>query len=265
MQIVYQAANSLEAHVVKDVLRQQGISSVVLGEHLQGAMGELPAANLVRVEVDDQEVDRARELISEWEAASPQDDGSSLQSRNASAGRSGSWLSLGLACGLGIAVGLVLPFPDTTHSSVAIHSNGLPEVQWTYDHRGEPVRYQQDRNRDGKVDVDVQYANGGADATELFDNDFDGVFETTSSIEAHRPVLTAVDTNGDKVVDMEMQFVHGVMHSMRYLDQQTGHPYRVEYFQLDKLIRTELDHEADGTIDEVVKYDGQLRPLARER
>ena len=44
--IVYQAANSLEAHLLKGALEVSGIEVQLQGEALAGALGELPASAL---------------------------------------------------------------------------------------------------------------------------------------------------------------------------------------------------------------------------
>lgn len=61
MKLLHQPANAVEGHMLADLLRQQGIASTLLGEHLQGAIGELPAAGLVRLMVaeEDHETTRA--------------------------------------------------------------------------------------------------------------------------------------------------------------------------------------------------------------
>ncbi|MES9975993.1 DUF2007 domain-containing protein [Candidatus Thiodiazotropha sp. LNASS1] len=40
---LYQAADRVEAQMLKDHLRQKGIETVIVGDHLSGAVGELPA------------------------------------------------------------------------------------------------------------------------------------------------------------------------------------------------------------------------------
>ena len=69
MKMVYEAAHGVEAHMIADLLRQEGISGQVQGEYLQGAVGGLPAAGLVRVVVDEDDYDRARRVIDGWSAA----------------------------------------------------------------------------------------------------------------------------------------------------------------------------------------------------
>jgi hypothetical protein len=67
MKTVYKAANSIEAHLIVNLLAQNGIQSWVQGEYLQGAMGELPAMGLVRVSVPDDDFEQARQIIDEQE------------------------------------------------------------------------------------------------------------------------------------------------------------------------------------------------------
>lgn len=69
MIIVYDAANSLDANMIKGLLEQYEIRAFIQGEYLQGGMGELPAADLVKVSVDDKNFTEAKHIIAEWEAA----------------------------------------------------------------------------------------------------------------------------------------------------------------------------------------------------
>jgi hypothetical protein len=74
MRSVYEPANAVQAHVLHDVLRQHGITSFVSGEHLQGAIGELPAGTLLRLLVDDSDWSAARRALEDWERAPLMDD-----------------------------------------------------------------------------------------------------------------------------------------------------------------------------------------------
>jgi putative signal transducing protein len=67
MQRVFQAANHIQAHLVMHVLEQAGVHAHVQGEYLQSGAGELPVGNLVGVVVADEDVELAREIISDWE------------------------------------------------------------------------------------------------------------------------------------------------------------------------------------------------------
>ena len=74
MRSVYEPSNAIQAHVLQDVLRQHGIASHVQGEHLQGAVGELPAGSLVRLLVAEGDYAAARRAVEEWERAAPMDE-----------------------------------------------------------------------------------------------------------------------------------------------------------------------------------------------
>jgi hypothetical protein len=63
MKTVYRAANTIEAHIILNLLRQLGIDGYINGEYLQGAMGELPAIDLVRVMVQDEDYTAALAII----------------------------------------------------------------------------------------------------------------------------------------------------------------------------------------------------------
>lgn len=67
MQIAYRARDITEAHIVAGLLEANGIEAHVGGHYLQGAMGEIGAAGFSNVHVDDDDLYRARQLVSEYE------------------------------------------------------------------------------------------------------------------------------------------------------------------------------------------------------
>jgi hypothetical protein len=71
MRTLYEASSAVEAHLLKDLLAQEGVPASIHGEFLQGAMGELPAAGLVRLMVADEHYAAGRAVIERWEAAAP--------------------------------------------------------------------------------------------------------------------------------------------------------------------------------------------------
>ena len=75
MHVVYEPENLIEAHLLKGLLAQAGIAAHIRGEHLTGAMGELPALGLLAVMVADEDASAARALIADWHAATPESDG----------------------------------------------------------------------------------------------------------------------------------------------------------------------------------------------
>lgn len=113
MKIVYDAHNTLDAYVIKNLLETEGIAAFVQGEHLQGGIGELAAMDLVKVSVNDQDIFKARALIDEWENSQPVDQESLRDTASIEApeteGNAFSMLLLGFIAGV-LATWLYLQF-----------------------------------------------------------------------------------------------------------------------------------------------------------
>ena len=71
MKTLYEASNAFEAHMLRDFLQQEGITTFVQGEHLQSGAGILPAGGLVRLVVDEADYAQARSAVDRWDSASP--------------------------------------------------------------------------------------------------------------------------------------------------------------------------------------------------
>ena len=69
MQVVYMPENIIDAHLIKGLLASLGIDSFIRGEHLVGAIGELPAIGLLAVMVADEDLAAARTVIQDWDRA----------------------------------------------------------------------------------------------------------------------------------------------------------------------------------------------------
>ena len=65
MRIAYDAANLIDAHLVRHALEQAGILVFIRGEALLGGLGELPAYGLVSVAVPDSAWEQARGIVEE--------------------------------------------------------------------------------------------------------------------------------------------------------------------------------------------------------
>ena len=69
MKTVLHALNSIEANIIKGVLESEGINAQVVGEYLQGAVGELPANGLIRVMVAESDYENANAIVEDWREA----------------------------------------------------------------------------------------------------------------------------------------------------------------------------------------------------
>ena len=70
MQTIYHAANAIDAQQVVDLLASESIRAHVQGSFLAGGVGELPAGDLVRVLVADQDAVQARAILARGRPAS---------------------------------------------------------------------------------------------------------------------------------------------------------------------------------------------------
>lgn len=65
---VYSAKSTTEAHLIKNLLEQQGIAAYVAGHYLQGGLGELPVIDLIQVQVAADDLSSALKVIQDYEA-----------------------------------------------------------------------------------------------------------------------------------------------------------------------------------------------------
>ena len=145
MKTVYEASNSVEAHMVLNLLEQSGISGTIVGEYLQGGMGELPASGFIAVQVEDQDFLEANKVITDWEAEEPVRIEAKQPSRNIAI--------LGTVAGFIIGAGLVVVLDRTpiTERGIDYTGNGFYDEKW-YWAGGRASKTEIDRNRDGVVD-----------------------------------------------------------------------------------------------------------------
>lgn len=69
MQIIYKAANIVEAHIVAGMLQSEGIEAYVGGHYLQGAIGDLSPLAIANVFVAESDMARAAVIIREYESS----------------------------------------------------------------------------------------------------------------------------------------------------------------------------------------------------
>jgi len=71
MIIVYEANTSFDAKLIQDQLSLAGIESNIVGDLLQGGIGEVQTQGLVKVMCNNEDYDKARVIITEWESKKP--------------------------------------------------------------------------------------------------------------------------------------------------------------------------------------------------
>ncbi len=64
---VFSASSSTEAHLLQGLLAQFDIKAEITGHYLQGAFGELPVADMIRLLVEKHAEHRAKDIIERYE------------------------------------------------------------------------------------------------------------------------------------------------------------------------------------------------------
>lgn len=251
--------------MIMHLLKQDGITGHVLGEHLQGAIGELPAAGLVRVTVDEADYERGRALIAEWEASMPADAGASTSAVHAASRRGRSWLMLFIGLAVGIAGTYGIYRVPARQQMLDHNSDGIADETWTYSINGTSLDYEADRNLDRQPDYFLHYARGGVMTEARSDEDFDGVVDTKTTFVNNQPALSETDTDGDGYLDLVTVFQHGVADEIRYLNPITGQALRVEHLRLGKLTHADVDADMDGQLETRWRYGPLGDVVAKER
>ena len=67
MKIAYRARDITEAEIIKGMLLSNNIEAHVSGYYLQGGIGEMAPTDFAKVHVPDEDYERARELLREYE------------------------------------------------------------------------------------------------------------------------------------------------------------------------------------------------------
>ncbi|MDO9620117.1 MAG: DUF2007 domain-containing protein [Pseudomonas sp.] len=71
MQRIYEPQDLMEGELLLGMLASEGIDAYLTGQHLAGAVGELPACGLLGVMVEDAQAYSAQQLIAAYNAALP--------------------------------------------------------------------------------------------------------------------------------------------------------------------------------------------------
>ena len=71
---IYVAENELDAQLVQDLLVSAGIAAHIFGPNVADPSGGVPATRQVRVVVEDEEADEARQLVHDWQTVPDDND-----------------------------------------------------------------------------------------------------------------------------------------------------------------------------------------------
>jgi hypothetical protein len=248
MKSIYEASTALDAHMILNLLEQEGVNGRVDGEYLPGGVGEIQAINLVRVMVEESDYEKASQIIRAWEAieVEQQEEKTKKPATGASA----------FLFGLMLGGGLILWAYNTpvTEDGIDMNGDGVLDEIWTYrDNRISKTEV--DRNFDRKTDIVYYFDRRGILKEATFDDNFDGVFETEYKYKDGLTHSQNSDLNQDGNVDYRASFKYGDIDEVEILGEGQDPRSKRQKFQMGKLISAELDSNGDGNFDVVYEYD----------
>jgi len=250
MKKVYETSTSLEAHMVKNLLENEGVDSRIDGEYLQGGIGELQAMGAIRVVVEEQDYSKARKIIDEWESLQPEVEPENVQSTKKSSATNGFVLGVVLT----VVIGYWLSSSTISTEGIDYNADGVLDEKWTYQN-GRIKQSTIDRNFDGKVDAEYSYDYSGTLKTAKFDDNFDGVFEARARYSDGNIVSEESDTNNNGIIDYRNNFKNGIFTTAEFIDERTGKVRKRQFYKFNKLIADDYDTNGDGILDSHYEYD----------
>jgi hypothetical protein len=258
MTTVFESSIGVEAHMISHLLERAGIANQVLGEYLQGAMGELPPAGLVRVVVEDSRAVEAREVIREWERAQPSIV-PELERATSKATAGLSFVFVATGAFIGAALTWLALRTPAFQDRYDYDQDGIVDQVLIY--AGNViVRDESDRNADQKLDLIYTFSRGTTTAGRE-DNDFDGRFETVATYEKEQPVLARTDLDGDGTTDIACRSVFGVVSGCDFLSADGRSVVKTERYTGGQLTSTHRDTNGDGQLDRSVQFDAMREPI----
>jgi len=249
METVFEASLALEAHLVRDLLERAGIPSHMEGEYLQGAAGELPLGNLVRVRVTSERAAEAREVIAEWEKKQPADP-------QPPARKKGSWApyTFFLGCFLGLFAAWIHYNTPISERGVDYDGDGTLDERYVYD--GERLVAQDlDRNSDGRADVRYEYDSHGLVKEAFIDDDFDQRFETHQQMVRGQPHISESDLDGDGFAEIVYRYRNGVATEGEFISPKSRAVLKRSHLRGGWLVAADFDADGDAKFERHVEYD----------
>lgn len=273
MRTIYNASNSIDARLVYDLLEQSGIESRVDGEYLQGGIGEVPAGGFIKVVINDEDYEKAKEIIAAWESnklldednfeeenkstqeySQPQETQSHSQSN-----KTNKYILLSilfLIIGVLIGAGYAAYYYNTPVSYTGIDFNGDGEEDEVWKYKGERISSSKtDANFDGNWDIISDFDHRGLINQTKLDSDFDTIFETIITYKNGSYEKTKSDFDNDGFYEYKEYYKYGRLQSTSFFDVETKKLLKTQQYQSSKLKSAKLDTTGDGQLDKLFEYD----------
>lgn len=248
MKSIYEASNTIEAHMILNLVEQAGLRGRVDGEYLQGGVGELQANGIVRVMVDEADYLEAKKIVEEWD--SYQTSTETEQEKNSSSPVTAGFVGFLL----GLATLTFYYNSPVTDEGIDYNGDGQYEEKWKYKN-GRASSAEVDRNFDGRIDTIYNYDRKGLIVSSASDENLDGIFETQMEYKYGQPIYQESDTTGDGFNNLRAIYTQGRLSQLKFYDPSTQQPVKIQRFGFFNMQSAEVDTNRDGKLDTIYEYD----------
>jgi hypothetical protein len=222
----------------------------VHGAHLQGAIGELPMAGLVRLVIAPEDHASARAVIDAWETSQP----AQAVAGPKAVPRLGRLHFLAFGILIGAAFGYAFFRVPISSDGRDYNYDRVLDERWSYSASGIPLKLEMDRNFDGKVDYIQQHDASGNAESATSDDDFNGTFESCHRYAKGNIEVSETDRDGNGIPDVRSNYENGVLATEETILATSGRAFRVERFKLGARISADVDTDSDGRLDTRIVY-----------
>ncbi len=248
LRCIYEASNSVEAHMILHLLEQSGISGQIDGEYLQGGLGELPAMGLVRVLVNESNTAKAKEIIEIWDTQQASHTPPQKKATKKT------WPTTLLAFTSGIVAATIYFYTPIDYDGIDYNDDGVLDEEWIFVNNL-ISKTLIDRNLDGKVDLILKYNRHGLLRSAAVDSNFNGKFETKEKYDRGNITISKSDMDEDGFYEYAAHFRYGSITSEIYLDPKKKRILKTSRWDGLTLLSSDIDTDADGTLDTHHKYN----------
>ena len=263
---------------VKSILQSEGIIYFIRGEGLQDlfAGGRLgtgfnPIIGPVKIQVDEKDAKKAKELLSQIEQGEFEQPEMSaeynheekVQDRGTKRHTFKDFV-IGLLIGVLISmVGFIVYNYREKHLSGVVeddlNKDSKPDLFYYYKN-GVIVKVEQDRNFDGKIDLWEFYKDGSRDHG-VSDNDFDGIVDTWFNFKNGLLVQIEIDTNSDNKPEIIEYYTNEVLSEKVWIHESSRKIWKKALYNSGVMREEYIDQDYDGTFDIKIIHDSSERPI----
>jgi len=275
---VYETGDPAVIPFAKSILQSEGIKYFIKGESLQDlfAGGRLgtgfnPVIGPVQIQVDENDVEKAKELLNqieqrEFDLSETDTVSEQTETIEDSGGKKHGIKGFlrGIIIGILISgIGLYVYDYKKKHFSGVVeydtNKDSKPDLFYIYRNRV-IVEVDEDRNFDGKVDLWEFYKEEIVDRGES-DNDFDGRVDTKFSYENGVLSRVEIDTNNDNRPEIIEDYTHGVLFARSWYHESSRNLWKKTYLAGGVMREEYIDQDYDGTFDIKIIYNSSERPV----